>query len=231
VEACWQHAGTWTERQLPSSAELVHQDAADLLYRLALSADTASEILVRTHAAAATIHKAGWAIQNDALGCGLTLAYGESRPYQWPSTVDRAAQLADAAADPRQAALIALSAIYASPLVVRRANVGSVSADGALVWIPWGGGVRAVPPQLRTGLAARRDQLIRAGKNRTDPMFPGTSHGRTTTPAIRRTLTGLDAPASLWEPPTSLYDDLDGRTLLHGLNRHHLFPPPEPQAQ
>jgi len=73
--------------------------------------------------------------------------------------------------------------------------------------------------------------LVGGHGSRTDPMFPGTSHGRTTTPAIRRTLTGLDAPASLWEPPTSLYDNLDGRTLLHGLNRHHLFPPPEPQAQ
>lgn len=59
----------------------------------------------------------------------------------------------------------------------------------------------AVPPELRRFPATWQHERGRQHNGQATPLFAGNSHGRISQPAIRRRLTGLDAPVTLWEDP------------------------------
>jgi hypothetical protein len=84
-------------------------------------------------------------------------------------------------------------------------------ARSSIVGIDWGG-LRAIPPPLRRVLATQRQRLVNAGARPHDPLLPGTSHGRMSTPEIQRELDALDAPTSMWQDPPDEYFDGPGST-------------------
>ncbi len=148
------------------------------------------------------------------------------RPYQWRQTIHRAAALVDHVADPRTAAIIALSVIYRDPAAIRGITVGGIATDGSLTATgPYD--IRAVPRPLRGALAVQRQLRTLQGANKHDAFLPGRPRGHASARSIQSTLDRLDAPQSLW---TRSYQDdldgagLDGRTLLHRLNPVSLFP-------
>ena len=73
------------------------------------------------------------------------------------------------------AALIAVSAVYRSPLTARQLTVGGVTGDGAITSI-WGS-CYAIPPPLRRALAAQRQQLTRAGVTSPAILYYPEGHG------------------------------------------------------
>jgi hypothetical protein len=163
----------------------------------------------------------------------VLLEWGETRPYQWPDTIARAGQLADRTASPDMAALIAVSALYRSPLTARQITIGGVTSDGAITSI-WGS-CYAIPPPLRRALATQHQQLTRAGATSRNPLLPGGPWGRMSTQTIENALAALDAPTSMWTDGPDLRDHFDGpafdgRSILHWLNPLDLFdaeaPPP-----
>ena len=225
VTATWRSGEDWIIEWVATRPDFAALELADALYRLTCAGDTGSELLVRAQAAITALHRGGFAVDRTLAARDLTVTYGETRPYQWPQAVSRAAVLADEAADPQLAAVIALNLVYRHAPTVRRATVGATASDGSIVGIDWGG-LRAIPPPLRRALVTQRQRLVDAGARPRDPLLPGTSHGRMSAPEIQRALGELDAPTSMWhEPPDEYFDGpgLDGRTILHALNPVVLF--------
>ena len=226
IRNVWDQAYEWATAWLENHPESSYQDLADAVYRLAAGADTASELLTRALAALNAMWRAGLPINRDVFKHDMLLEWGETRSYQWPDAIARAAQLADRTASPDMAALIAVSALYRSPLSARQITIGGVTSEGAITSI-WGS-CCAVPPPLRQALATQRRQLIRAGATTRHPLLPGGPWGRMSTQAIENALAELDAPASMWTDGPDIRDHFegpafDGRSILHWLNPLELF--------
>ncbi len=225
----WDQAREWATVWLANHPQASYQDVADSVYRLAASADSASELLIRALAALDALRRAGIPVNRDVLKRDMLWEWGETRPYQWRDVIARAAQLADRTVSPQLAALIAVRAIYRSPLSARQVTLGGVMPDGAITSI-WSS-CCAVPPQLRRALATQRRQLVQAGATNQDPMLPGGPWGRMSTQAIENALDALDAPASMWTDGPDIRDHFDGpafdgRSILHWLNPLDLFDDP-----
>lgn len=229
VTQTWVNASDWIDAWLQGNPDASQQDIADGLHALVAAGDTASEQITRAQAAIMTLHRCGATVRRTVLHGDLTQRYGESRPCQWRDAVSRAAELADQAADPHDAALIVLSAIFRDPYTTARVRIADVTRDGAIVRTPWGL-PHAVPPPLRAPLAAQYHRMhpeTAPPPPLHQPLLPGTTRGRVTRPAIERALERLDAPASLWQSQ-GIYDEfegpkLDGRTILAALNPISLF--------
>lgn len=218
VRTAWDQAEKWASAWLDNLPEASYQDLADALYRLAAGADTASELVTRALAAVTALRRAGFPVRRDLLKDDMLLMWGETRPYQWRDTIARAAELADRTASPDMAALIAVSAVYRSPLAARQLTVGGVTGDGAITSI-WGS-CYAIPPPLRRALATQRQQLTRAGATSRDPLLPGGPWGGISTQTIKDALAALDAPTSMWTDGPDIRDHFDGpafdgRSILH----------------
>ncbi len=196
VAETWQSAVRWTHTWLQENPQLTRGQLADALYRLTWAGDTGSELLVRAQAALATVDRARIVVNRELVATSLTVAWGETRPYQWRQGVHRAAALADRVAAPQVAAVIALGVIYRHPATVRRATVGGTAPGGSIVANDWANR-SAVPPPLRRALATQREQLTRAGAGARDPLLPGTTHGRLSTPEIEDILAQNELPESL----------------------------------
>ncbi|MCA1700740.1 MAG: hypothetical protein LC790_18275 [Actinobacteria bacterium] len=224
-------AHDWTLRWLDEHAEWTYQDAADAVLALARRGDTASEIYVRIRAALDALDRTGIDTNVDAVDRVFERSFGETRPCQLNAAVSRAAvsraaALADQSADPRLAALIAVAVLARCPHYIRLANFRGLASDGAVLAGPWGGAL-TIPPELRRFLATWHDERKPRATAQAIPLFPGNSHGRASQPAIRRHLTRLNAPASLWEdPPDTTIGEgagADGRALLLRLSAWHLW--------
>ena len=224
VAETWEAAARWTNSWLEENPQLAKGQLADALYRLTWAGDTGSELLVRAQAGLSEVDEAGIVVNRDVVALSLTVAWGETRPYQWRQTVYRAAALADRFADPQVAAVIALGVIYRHPATVRRATVGGTAPDGSIVANDWAN-CCAVPPPLRRALATQRERLTGAGAGARFPLLPGTTHGRIGTPEVEDIFAEIDLPESLWNRSEEPFDppDQDGRSILYGLNAVDLF--------
>ena len=222
----WEQAHDWTTRWLGDRAEWSDQDAADAILSLARRGDTASEIYVRIRAALDAFQHAGVTTNVRVIDRIFEHSYGETRPCELNAAVAHAAALADQTPDPQLAALIALAALTRSPYYLRHANLRGLASDGAILVGPYGG-VLAIPPELRRFLATWQRERRHDANDRAIPLFASNSHGRISQPAVRRRLTRLDAPASLWEdsPDTTIGEgpDADGRSMLLHLCAWHLW--------
>ena len=224
VAETWDSAVQWTNTWLQENPQGTKAQLADALYRLTWAGDTGSELLVRAQAALDTIDRARIVVNREVVASSLTVAWGETRPYQWRQCVHRAAALADHFAEPQVAAVIALGVIYRHPATVRRAFIGGTAPDGSIVANDWANRC-AVPPPLRRALATQRNRLTPGRAAAQHPLLPGTTHGRMSTQEIEDIFAQLELPESLWkridepfEPP-----DQDGRSILSGLNAVDLF--------
>ena len=205
---------------------VVDQDAADAILALARAGETASEIYVRIRAALDAFQQAGVKTNLRAVDAVFEHSYGETRPCELNTATAHAAALADQTPDPELAALIAIALLARSPYYLRHANLRGLASDGAILVGPYGG-VLAIPPELRRFLATWQHERQRHAGGRPLPLFLGNSHGRISQPAVRRRLTRLDAPASLWEdsPDVGIGEgpSADGRSLLLHLSAWHLW--------
>jgi hypothetical protein len=228
VHAVWDRAHAWIARWIDEHPKATYQQSADAVYLLARHGDTASEIYVRTRAALDAFVRAGVDTDVDGVDSTFDHTFGEIRPCEFNAAIARAGALADQTPDPQFAALIALAAVSRNPLVIRHAHLRALSPEGSALAGPWGG-VLAIPPELRRFLATHHHQQQQQplATDQPVPLFPGSSHGRLSQPAIRRALEALDAPASLWEDPEDTPigqgASADGRALLHNLSAWDLW--------
>jgi hypothetical protein len=229
VYAVWDQAHEWTTSWASrQEQELTHRDAADAIYQLARSGDTASEIYVRACAAVVALQSTDRRETLRVLDEVLMYSFGEVRPCAFNAVATRAAELADRIADPTTAALVVLSALCRSPFGICHLDCGQLAPDGRAFITAYAGGVHAVPPELRRYLATYHERMATSEATSRTPLFPGSSHGRSSQPAIRRALAALAAPASMWEDPADTRigegDQADGRSLLAALNPLTLWP-------
>lgn len=164
-------------------------------------------------------------IGTDAVDEILSRSFGEIRPFEFNAGVARAVALADQTPDPELSALIAITAVCRSTLLVRHANLRGLAHDGSFLVATWGG-TYAIPPELRRFLATWHQQLTPIANRSRLPVFPW-SHALRSQHSIRRSLDALDAPAWLWEDPEGTADDglnADGRAFLHQLTPGNVWP-------
>lgn len=222
----WEQAHDWTLQWIDDRAELIDQEAADAVLALARAGNTASEMYVRIRAALDAFGQAGVKTNLRAVDAVFEHSYGETRPCELNTAAAHAAALADQTPDPNLAALIAVAVLARSPYYLRHANLRGLASDGTILVGPYGG-VLAIPPELRRFLATWQHERQRHADGRPLPLFRGNSHGRISQPAVRRRLTRLNAPASLWEdaPDVGIGEgpSTDGRSLLPHLSAWHLW--------
>lgn len=204
------------------------QHAADAAYELCSAAATASEITIRAHAALHALATDGWNTRTAVFDELAHYRWGELRPGEYTASVARAAQIADACADPFDACLIALSALTRCRYTLRTLRVGDVTDDGAVI-APRGFPM-AVPPALRAPLVAQR--LVAESLGPRAPLLQGPTRGRPNKITMRSCYDRHGVPDSLRadgtrsdadDPGIDIDYGLDGRDVLTRLNAYSLF--------
>ena len=112
--------------------------------------------------------------------------------------------------------------MYRDPATVRAVELASVAWDGSVAYSRLGG-LRAIPPPLRRGLAAQRARLIERGAKPQSRFLRGIYATR-----VETLLQTLQLPRSIWDDaddPPLLGLKADGRHILHRLNQIDLFHP------
>ena len=155
-------ARQWTTGWLAQRPEATRQDAADAAWRLTAATPTASEAVVRAHAALHAFSDFGWTVRPAALDHLNIDDWGERRPTTYLDELNRAAGLADRCADTGHAGLIALTMLTSCRYVIVRIPAANVTPGATAIYLvarsPW-----AIPPILRPYLNALRAQALRRG--------------------------------------------------------------------